>query len=255
LCRALTIVAFSSFAPLRNTILRLPEHSGRQVHPFGGAAAIHTAAVADRIRSADRIHVIGGPGAGKSFFARRLAAASGVELHHLDELAFEGPDFAPRPDEITGREARAIAAQPRWVTEGIFVGWAEPLFERADVIVWLDDGGWGRSARRIASRWLRQALYEAKTRHGAERFLRFGDYARNVRHLVRVLVTSREYWSGNGTPQRYTVTRNQVHAALERHADKVVHLTRTDEAEKVLHLVDPASSDYGSGTFVPPSEA
>jgi hypothetical protein len=32
-------------------------------------------------------------------------------------------------------------------------------------------------------------------------------------------------------------------------------LTRTNEAETVLRLVDPASSDYGSGTFVPPSEA
>jgi adenylate kinase family enzyme len=237
--RALTIVPFSSFAPLGNTILRLPEHSGRQVHPFGRGAALHTAAVADRIRTADRIHVVGGPGAGKSFFANRIAAASGVELHHLDELAFEGPDFMPRPDDVTGGEARAIAEQPRWVTEGIFVGWAEPLFERADVIVWLDDGGWGRSARRIAGRWVRQALREAMSRRGTERFLRFGDYARNVKQLVRVLVTSREYWSGNGTPQRYTVTRNQVQAALEPHAGKVVHLTRADEAERVLHLVDP----------------
>ena len=183
--------------------------------------------------------MVGGPGAGKSFFAKRIAAASGVELHHLDELAFEGADYTPRPDEVTSVEARAIAEQPRWVTEGIFVGWVEPLFERADVIVWLDDGGWGRSARRIASRWARQALREAMSRHGAERFLRFGDYARNARHLVRVLVTSREYWSGNGTPQRYTVTRNQVQAALERHTAKVVHLTRADEAETVLHLVDP----------------
>jgi adenylate kinase family enzyme len=227
---------------LGNTIYTLHEPPDRQVHPYGGAAADQTAAIADRIRSAGRIHVIGGPGAGKSFFAGRIAAASGVELHHLDELAFEGPDFTPRPDAVTGGEAGAIAEQPRWVTEGIFVGWAEPLFERADVIVWLDDGGWARSARRIASRWVRQALREAKSRQGTERFLRFGDYARNAKQLVQVLVTSREYWNGNGTPQRYTVTRNQVQAALERHADKVVHLTRVDEAETVLRLVDPASS-------------
>lgn len=211
-----------------------------QVHPFGGAAAVHTAAVADRIRAASRIHVVGGPGAGKSFFARRIAAVSGVELYHLDDLAFEGSDFTPRPDDVTAGEARAIAEQPRWVTEGIFIGWAEPLFERADVIVWLDDGGWGRSARRIASRWLRQALREAMSRRGAERFLRFGDYARNVKHLVRVLVTSREYWSGTGTPERYSVTRVEIRAALQRHPEKVVHLTRPGEADSVVRLLDPA---------------
>lgn len=218
---------------------------GRQVHPFGGAAAVHPTAAADRIRSANRVHVIGGPGAGKSFFASRVAAASRIEVHHLDELAFEGPEFAPRPHDVTGREARAIAERGRWVTEGIFVGWVEPLFERADVIVWLDHAGWGRSARRIASRWLRQALREPAARRGAERFFRFDDYARNARHLVRMLVTSREYWNGNGTPQHYTVTRNQVSVALERHSGKVVHLTRADEAERVLHLVGDAPSRLG----------
>ena len=200
------------------------------------------ASVADRLRSADRVHVVGGPGVGKSSFAARLAAAAGVELHHLDETGFAGADFSPRPDDVTGPAARAIAERPGWVVEGIFVGWVEPLFERAEVIVWLDHLTWSRAARRIAGRWLRQALREPAARRGTERFFRFGDYTRHGRHLLRVLVTSREYWSGTGAPRRYTVTREQVRDALELHADKVVHLTRADEVEAVLRLVGPRSS-------------
>lgn len=204
---------------------------------------VATTADAARIRAADRIHVVGGPGAGKSFFAATISAARGLELHHLDETAFTGPDFEPRPDAVTRAEAAAIAAQPRWITEGIFVGWVEPLFESADVIVWLDHVTWGRAARRIAGRWFRQAIREPVVRRGTDRFFRFGDYVRHSRHLVRVLVTSREFWSNADTPHRYTVTRAQLLAALEPYADRIVHVTRPDEAETLLRLIGSTPSD------------
>lgn len=188
------------------------------------------------------MHVVGGPGLGKSRFAETVAAITGAEIHHLDEIAFEGPDFSPRPDDLTAPEARAIAAQPSWVAEGIFVGWVEPLFEEADVIVWLDNLRWDQAVRRIVARWVRQALHEATVRHGRERFFRFRDYARHTKQLIRVLVTSREYWNRNGAPRRYTATRDQLRAALEPYEAKVVRLSQADEADAVLRLVGPASA-------------
>lgn len=195
-------------------------------------------AVASRLLAADRVHVVGGPGVGKSAFASRIAAACGLELHHLDETAFEGPEFIVRPQEVTSHAARTFAAEPRWVTEGIFVGWVDPLFDRADVIVWLDHLSWSQAARRIARRWFRQALREPANRRGTERFFRFRDYTRNTRHLIRVLVTSREYWSNRAKPRRYTVTRAQVRAALEPYGEKVLRIATVDEAETVLRLID-----------------
>jgi len=124
------------------------------------------------------------------------------------------------------------------VTEGIFVGWVEPLLDRADAVVWLDHLTWQQAARRIARRWFRQALREPASRRGTERFFRFGDYARKTKHLVRVLVTSREYWSSRSTPRRYTVTREQVRAALAPYDDKVLRITTIEEAETVLRLLD-----------------
>ena len=197
--------------------------------------------VAARLLAADRVHVVGGPGVGKSAFASRIAAARGLELHHLDETAFEGPEFDLRPAEVTSHAAQTFAAEPRWVAEGIFVGWVEPLFDRADAIVWLDQLTWSQAARRIATRWFRHALREPANRRGTDRFFRFGDYARNTRHLVRVLVTSREYWSDKPAPRRYTVTKTQVRAALEPYADKVLRVGTVDEAETVLRLIDQSA--------------
>jgi len=179
---------------------------------------------------------------GKSSFARAIAEAAGVRIWHLDEIAFEGPEFEPRPESETHQEAVAIAEEARWVTEGIFVGWVEPLFERADVIVWLDHLRWSAAVRRISTRWLRQAIREPASRRGRERFFRFDDYARHTRQLVQVVVTSREYWNGGDSPRRYAVTREQVRTALERHRDKVFRLTTADEAEAVLRLVGRSSA-------------
>lgn len=198
-------------------------------------------AVATRLLAADRVHVVGGPGVGKSAFASRIAAARGLELHHLDETAFEGPEFIVRSQDVTSHAARTFAAEPRWVTEGIFVGWVDPLFERADVIVWLDHLSWSQAARRIARRWFGQALREPVNRRGTDRFFRFGDYTRNTRHLIRVLVTSREYWSNRSQPRRYTVTRVQVRAALEPYGDKVLRIATIDEAETMLRLIDQSA--------------
>jgi adenylate kinase family enzyme len=209
---------------------------------------VDPASAAARIRSANKVHVVGGPGVGKSSFAAALARACNLELHRLDETAFEGPDFRPRPEEVTLAEARAIAEEERWIAEGIFIGWVDPLFESADVIVWLDHVTWSAAARRIASRWFRQAIREPVVRRGTERFFRFRDYARNLRHLVRVVVTSREYWSNSATPRRYTLTRAQLYAALAQHQHKVIHVTRPDEAETLLRLIEPAHEiRYGSG--------
>jgi len=51
------------------------------------------------VGSADRIHIIGGPGAGKSTLARRLGATLGLPVHTLDTVAYEGPEFTARSRE------------------------------------------------------------------------------------------------------------------------------------------------------------
>lgn len=207
----------------------------------GGKRMDDLAPAAARLRAAERIHIIGGPGSGKSTLAQRLGNVLGLPVHTLDTLAYEGPEFRARPLDVTARGAREIAQRPQWITEGIFLGWTEPLLRRADVIVWLDHATWRRSAGRIVIRSLRYAFVEMKARRGGERFLRFTDYARNLRQVFVVLVTSREYWHKREHTRRYPVTRDQVETALDAHAPKVLRVTRQGEAELLGRLVDEAA--------------
>ena len=85
-----------------------------------------------------RIHVIGGPGSGKTTLAKQAALLLDVPFYELDAVGYEGGSGAERPLPLRIAEIRQIAAQPGWVTEGVFLGWTHALFETADEIVWLD---------------------------------------------------------------------------------------------------------------------
>jgi adenylate kinase family enzyme len=186
--------------------------------------------------SANRIHIIGGPGTGKSTLARRLGAALDLPVHDLDRVAYEGPDFRERPLERRAAEAQEIADSDRWVAEGIFVGWTDPLVQRADLIIWLDYLTWRGSATRIISRTIRGAFLEIKARRGPERFLRIRDYVRNAKQLIRVLHASREYWSSLDETRRYPVTREMIADEVRTHTDKVLHITQSRDARRLLTM-------------------
>lgn len=141
-----------------------------------------------------RIHIIGGPGSGKSDLARKLGKYLGIPIYHLDELAFEGRYFTKRPLDARLADVRRIAVQPAWVTEGIFLGWTDELLCSADVIVWLDGMTWPGAIWRISVRTARWSLQEAKRQPGVRKFTRFGDYSRNLRLFLGVLASSRRYY-------------------------------------------------------------
>src|SRR5215831_518656 len=74
-----------------------------------------------------RIHIIGGPGSGKSYAALQLSRLLGIPAYDLDEL------FWDRAAERNARLA-AIAQEEIWIIEGVYYGWLGPSFERADRI-------------------------------------------------------------------------------------------------------------------------
>jgi adenylate kinase family enzyme len=203
-------------------------------------------ALADRIRSARRIHVIGGPGSGKSTRARELGTALGIPVHELDTIAYEGPEFRPAAADAVAGRLHEIAASSSWITEGIFTARIGSLVERADLVVWLDDVGWWGGIRRVLTRSSGLAASEVRRRRGTDRFLRFRDYARHTRHFVRVAAASRDYWTQASATERYPATRSEVERLLLPHAAKTVHVkSRADAAEltntlaEVRRAIDP----------------
>lgn len=99
-----------------------------------------------------RVHVIGGPGTGKTTVGRAVAAELGLSLVELDRaLAYRSPrpsDTVPFSswERVTWDDrllaATALANEPAWVSEGVYAGWTEPLVARADLVIWLDLPGW-----------------------------------------------------------------------------------------------------------------
>jgi adenylate kinase family enzyme len=84
-----------------------------------------------------RVLVVGCPGAGKTTFARQLAAKLNLPVIYLD-FHFWRPGWQA-PDRETWRgQVAALAAMPEWVMDGIYSSTFDIRMPRADALFWLD---------------------------------------------------------------------------------------------------------------------
>ncbi len=97
-----------------------------------------------------RIHVLGGPGSGKTYIAAKIAAALGIQAHDLDDLFWDpsAPTYSVRVDwEKRDQALAALVMQDTWIIEGAYYKWLTPSFERADLIIILNPSVWLRDLR------------------------------------------------------------------------------------------------------------
>jgi adenylate kinase family enzyme len=95
-----------------------------------------------------RIHITGGPGSGKTWLATRVSERLGVPRFDQDGTALALFDRlglphilpVPPPEVEAGllEAAADFASQDHWVSDASSITWAAPLFEHAEVVVWLD---------------------------------------------------------------------------------------------------------------------
>lgn len=161
-----------------------------------------------------RVHVVGGPGSGKTTLAGHLGAALGVPVYDLDAVAY--PTHRKRPGRERQAAAERIAARPVWVTEGLYLGWVEPLLNRADAIVWLDVP-WRVAAWRIVTRHFAASVRDTNEHAG-------------WRRLASLLVYAREYYTRERTPRTLDddegLSRAATRRALAPYAARVVQCRR-----------------------------
>lgn len=114
-----------------------------------------------------RVLVSGISGAGKTTLARRLGARWDLPCHELDAL-HHGPKWVPRPEFEA--DVRRFIAGDRWVTEDQYHGiLGDALWERADMVIWLDLPRrtimWRVIRRSVARCVLRRALWNGNREH------------------------------------------------------------------------------------------
>ena len=85
----------------------------------------------------DRVMVIGSGGAGKTTVARRIAAATGLPLVHLDRLFWQ-PGWVRTPTDEWQRIVEKLVAGDRWVIDGNYGGTMALRLAFADTVVFLD---------------------------------------------------------------------------------------------------------------------
>jgi adenylate kinase family enzyme len=100
-----------------------------------------------------RVLVIGSGGAGKSRFASRLGAATGLPVVHLDACYWH-TSWTPTPKDEWARAVGELAARDAWVMDGNYSGTLDVRIARCDTVVFLDVPRlvclW-----RVVRRWLR----------------------------------------------------------------------------------------------------
>jgi adenylate kinase family enzyme len=102
-----------------------------------------------------KIHMLGGPGSGKSFAASKIAAAYALPIVHLDDLFWERRvDRVKAPEGERDLAFSRILERESWIVEGVYFRWVSRSFEEADKIIVLVPSVWKRDWR-ILRRFLK----------------------------------------------------------------------------------------------------
>jgi adenylate kinase family enzyme len=117
-----------------------------------------------------RIQVMGSSGSGKSTAGQRLAAGLGVPFGELDAL-FWLPGWVERDTDDFRTRVAAATEGDRWVVSGNYTGRLDgALWERAEIVAWLDLPLHVTMPRQVTRSWRRWRNHELLWGTNYERF-------------------------------------------------------------------------------------
>ena len=176
-----------------------------------------------------RIHITGGPGSGKSTLAKRLSAALNIPWYDLDRMALDLEAKGVRPPfEALAAELPGLVQNETWISDGAYMAWAQPLFDSADLVIWMDIP-WHIASLRIVIRHLKAEIARNNRFPGWRRLYRFWRWS------------NRYYNNGNSPGFYYGVPNNRDDAVqwLEAYRSKLdICRTNADQMRLFERLTD-----------------
>ncbi len=117
-----------------------------------------------------KIYITGGPGSGKTTYARKLAQRLNIPCFDLDEVKWinAGPKGAynqKRDKQERAQIINRILENKDWICEGVyFKEWVTPILEQADEIIILKPTMWVRQYR-VVKRSLKRICRIERPKH------------------------------------------------------------------------------------------
>lgn len=201
-----------------------------------------------------KVHILGGPGSGKTTLAQNISVKLHVPHYDLDQIGWkQGNRLAAYVDD-----AFALAAQPEWITEGVFLIWTDPLLYQADYIILLEVS-WPLAAWRIIVRHISKSLRGTNPYRGVKTLFNFlkdvrGYYVHRVSLDKSTVESVRQYFAEHGERieapdtalllsrlETYsfmmTFHAEFVRMYLEKYKEKVFVVKKKTDRERLIRLL------------------
>ncbi|WP_079508650.1 hypothetical protein [Mesobacillus jeotgali] len=163
-----------------------------------------------------KIHIIGGPGSGKSYIASKLSKMLGVPSHDLDSLFWDQDSeyFGSQTPPVKRTEMlNEVIMEEKWIIEGVYYSWLEESFREADYIFILKTSVFVRDWRIIKRFVLRKVKLASSPRK------------ENLKTLSDLIKWNHQYDSNNLV---------EAIKLMKPYKDKVIILTKKDDVFKLF---------------------
>lgn len=84
-----------------------------------------------------KIHIIGGPGSGKTYLSKKLELISDLTAFDLDEVFWDQSQnsYIRATEEARDEKLNSIMSNKQWIIEGVYYKWLDESFRESDLIV------------------------------------------------------------------------------------------------------------------------
>lgn len=113
-----------------------------------------------------RIHIVGGPGSGKTYIAKKLSSLMKIPWFDLDDIYWDrkANDYGTKtPEKLRDKKFKSILKKDKWIVEGVYYKWTYPSFAKADRIIIIKTNVYVRDGR-IIKRFIKRKLGLVKSK-------------------------------------------------------------------------------------------